>query len=220
MFMQTAVYVEAIDHLPPGGILIVPNVSWEQYEDLLQDLSDRAGLRVSYDAGTLQAMSPSDEHEEHKDAIVFIARVLSEELAIPLETRGSATWKRRTLRKGVEPDASFYVENAHRVIGRRNLDLELDPPPDIAVEIDVTNESLGKLSIYAALGVPEIWRYDGVRVQMYALTGETYLAIDESRFFPGLSCRSLFDYVELCRRQGQTAALAIIREQIRDGRKR
>ena len=214
MSTESAVYVEAIDHLPPGAILVVPNVSWEQYEDLLEDLADRPGVRVSYDQGRLQVMSPSAEHEEYKDSVACLARALSEELGVPLETHGSATWKRRALRKGVEPDACFYVANAHRVIGRRKIDLEADPPPDIVVEIDVTNESLDKFSIYAALGVPEIWRYDGARVQMFELNADGYVGADGSRFFPGFSCSMLLEFLDLSKTRGQTEALKLFRPRI------
>lgn len=217
---RSASYVEAIDHLPPDAILVVPNVSWEQYEGLLQDLVDRPGVRVSYDEGRLQVMSPSDEHEDCKDAIAFIARVLSEELGVPLETRGSTTWKRRSLRKGVEPDTCFYVANAPRIIGRRKIDLDVDPPPDIVVEVDVTNESLSKFPIYAALGVPEIWQYDGARVQMYELKGETYVGTAESRFFQGLTCSMLREFLELSETQGQTAALKAVRDRVRERKQR
>lgn len=99
-------------------------------------------------------------------------QVLSEELGIPLETRGSATWKRRSIRKGTEPDTCFYVANAASVIGKRSIVLDTDPPPDVAVEIDVTNESLSRFPIYAALGVPEIWRYDGRSACFYELAGD------------------------------------------------
>ena len=210
----SAVYVEAIDHLPPGSILVVPNVSWEQYEDLLTDIGDRPGVRVSYNEGRLQVMSPSDEHEDCKNFILRLAQTLSEELGLPLETRGSATWKRRTLRKGVEPDTCFYVANAHRVIGRRRIDLEVDPPPDVVVEIDVTNESLSKFLIYAALGVPEIWRYDGTRVQMFGLDGDAYVGADGSRFFPGVSCSMLLEFLDLSKARGQTEALKLVRQRI------
>ena len=215
MSTRSAAYVEAIDHLPAGAILVFPQVSWEQYENLLEDLLDRPGIRVSYNEGRLQVMSPSAEHEEYKDFLLRIAQAVAEELEIPLETRGSATWKRRTLRKGVEPDACFYVANAHRVIGRRTIDLEFVPPPDIVVEIDATNESLSKLPIYAALGVPEIWRYDGQRMQMYELNGDTYVEASASRFFPGVTCPMLTEFLELSNTQGQTEALKAFRQRIR-----
>src|SRR5438876_5554095 len=96
-------------------------------------------------------------------------RLLSDIKGIELESCGSTTWKRSRLRKGSEPDTCFYVANAPKIIGKRKIDLESDPPPDIVVEIDTTNESLSKFPIYAALGVPEIWRYDGKRAYIYKL---------------------------------------------------
>lgn len=215
MSTRSASYVEAIDHLPAGAILVLPQVSWEQYERLLEDLIDRPGVRASYDEGRLELMSPSAEHEEYKALLERIAWALSEELDLALEARGSTTWKRRTIQKGVEPDACFYVANAHRVIGRRTIDLEADPPPDIVVEIDATNESLSQFAIYAAFGVPEIWRYDLKHVHMYELTGRTYVETAGSRFFPGLTCSMRLDSIELSKTAGQTEALKQFRQRIR-----
>ena len=215
MSTRSAEYLEAIDHLPAGAILVVPRVGWEQYEDLLNDLADRPGVRVSYDGGRLEIMSPLLEHEEYKEFISDLARAFSEETGAPLEKRGSATWKRRKIQKGVEPDTCFYVANAHQIVGRRKIDLESDPPPDIAVEIDTTNESLSKFPIYAALGVPEIWRYDGKRVQMYRLTGDTYVETDASSFFRDLSSSMLTESLELSKTQSQTEALKAFRQRIR-----
>lgn len=215
MSTRSTEYLEAIDHLPAGAILVVPGVGWEQYEDLLNDLGERPGVRVSYDAGRLEIMSPLPEHEEYKEFISDLARAFSEENGIPLEKRGSATWKRRMIQKGVEPDTCFYVANAHRIAGKRKIDLESDPPPDIAVEIDTTNESLTKFPIYAALGVPEIWRYDGKRVQIYRLAGDTYVETDASSFFSDLRSSMLTESLDLSKAQSQTAALQAFRKQIR-----
>jgi Uma2 family endonuclease len=220
MSTRSEPYVHAIDHLPAGAILVFPQISWEEYESLLEDLVDRPGIRVSYDDGRLEIMSPSPEHKAYKDLILRMAQALSEELDVPLETRGSATWKRRTIAKGVEPDACFYVANAHRVIGKGTIDLESDPPPDVVVEIDATNESISTFPIYAALGVPEIWRYDTRRVQMYELTGAAYLEASVSRFFPGLTCTMLLESLELSKTRGQSEALAAFRQRTRARAKR
>ena len=217
MSTRTGSYVEAIDHLPDGAILVLPQVSWEDYEKLLEDLADRPGIRLSYDEGRLEIMTPSAEHEEYKEFILRLAQVFSEERGIPLETRGSTTWKRRTVRKGTEPDTCFYVASAHRIVGRRTIDLETDPPPDVVVEIDMTNESLGKFPTYAALGVPEIWRYDGTRVQMYTFTGTSYADAVRSTFFPGLTCELLLEFLEQSKRAGQTDALQAFRHRLRSG---
>lgn len=216
MSTRSAEYLEAIEHLPAGAILVFPQVSWEEYESLLEDLVDRPGLRVSYDEGRVEIMSPLSEHEDYKEFVSHLARVLSEEFNIPLEPRGSTTWKRRKLRKGAEPDTCFYVTNAYRIIGKRIIDLESDPPPDIVVEIDTTNESMSKFSIYAALGVPEIWHYDGKRVQMYAWTSELeYVTTPASRFFPSLTDSVLYEALEASKTQGHTEALRAFRQRVR-----
>lgn len=216
MSTRSAPYVEAIDHLPPGATLVIPHVSWDEYEQLLEDLGESSQLRVTYDDGRLEIMTISDEHDEYKDSILRFAQMASEELGIPLETRGSATRKQPSLRKGTEPDASFYVANAQRVIGRRKIGL--DPPPDVVVEIDITKDSRNTFNIYAAFAVPEIWRYDGKRVQMYELTGSTYVESGGSRFFPGLTCTVLLEFIDLSKTHGQTEALKTFRQRIRAGK--
>lgn len=216
MSTRSAEYLEAIDRLPSGATLLFSDVSWEDYENVLEDLGRRPGLRVAYDEGILEIMTVSPEHEDYADFILSLARLLSEELDIKLETRGSTTWKRKKRGKGVEPDTCFYIANAQRIIGKCKIDLESDPPPDVAVEVEVTKESLGKFNIYAALGVPELWRYDGKRVVMYQLTKDLhYVEISESRFFPLLTGSLLTDFIELSKTVGQTDALKAFRRQIR-----
>lgn len=211
MSVKTADYLEAVAHLPQGAMLVIPQASWEEYERLLDDLTGRPGVRVTYDRGRLEIMSPSPEHEEYKELILRIVHVASEVLGVPLETRGSTTWKRRSDQHGLEPDTCFYIANAHRVVGRRTLDLESDPAPDIAVEIDLTTESVSKLPIYAALGVPEIWLYDGKTTRFYALADDGYREVAESQFLRGLTSVILTDVLTASKTSGQTAALVTFR---------
>jgi len=190
MGVQTASYLDAIEHLPDGARLVFHQVPWEEYEKLLEDLEDeRPHLRVSYDGGTLEVMSPRPEHEKYARFIDGLVRILAEIRDIPVECVGSATWKRRRLAKGVEPDACYYLASAGRVIGKRGIDLEVDPPPDVVVEIDLTTESSRKFRIDAALGVPEIWWYDDEQRQMsfHELVSGSYVEIRESRFFTDLT---------------------------------
>lgn len=207
MSTRTADYMEAIEHLPDGAVLVIPQSTWEEYERLLDDLAGWPGMRVTYDRGRLEIMSPSPEHEEYKEFILRIVHMVCDELGLPLEARGSTTWKRRQAEQGTEPDTCFYVTNAHRIIGKRNIDLESDPPPDVAVEIDITNESLSKLPIYAALEVPEIWRYDGRTARFYELADGRYRDIADSRVLPSLTSAKLTEALAQSQREGQTAAL-------------
>jgi len=208
-------YLDAIEHLPEGSTLVIHQVSWEDYERLLEDVSEHPGLRVSYDCGKLEIMSPLPEHEEYARVIEGLVRILSEELDLTVQSYGGATWKRQRLAKGVEPDCCYYVKNADRVIGKRKFELDSDPPPDIVVEIDVTNESLSKFPIYAALAVPEIWRYDGTTNQFFELSSGGYREIVESRFFPQLTPAMLTDALEQSKSEGQTTALRAFRQRLR-----
>jgi Uma2 family endonuclease len=199
-------------------MLVIPNVGWDEYEELLEALGERPDLRVTYDDGRLEIVTISDEHDDYKDMILRLAQAYSDERGMVLETRGSATRKRRSVRKGTEPDGSYWVANAHRVIGRRTIDLDVDPPPDVVVEIDITKDSRNKFGIYAAFGVPEIWRYDGARVEMFELTGTTYAEAESSRFFPGLTCSMLQECLEYSKTHGQTETLKIFRQRIQTDR--
>lgn len=203
-----------MEHIPSGATLVFHDVSWDEYERLLDGLTDRPGLRVTYDEGRLEILSPLPEHEEYADFILRMVHVIADARAIAVEPRGSATWKRRPFHKGVEPDTCFYVANAPRIIGKRAIDLDVDPPPDVVVEIDVTNESLSKFSIYAVVGVPEIWRYDGKTVQMYERSGEVYRSLTASRAFPGVTAEMLAGALEHSKTAGQTAALTAFRRRL------
>jgi len=215
MSTQTVSYIEAIEHLPKGAILRIPNVSWEDYEQLLTDLGDDYHVRVSYACGWLEIMSPLPEHGKFAEVVQDIAREITRELGVKLEACGSMTIRSAWQSKGAEPDTCFYVQNAARIIGKRSLDFNTDPPPDIVVEIDVANASQSKLPIYAALGVPEIWRYDGSQAYFYHLSGEQYVEASHSRAFPFLAGAVLAQFIEQSKTEGQDAALEATREWVR-----
>lgn len=215
MATQTLSYLDAIAHLPAGGTLILNEVPWEEYEQLLTDLGDGYGVRISYDQGRLEVMSPSTFHEMYKDLVYCIAFILAQETNSPFESRGSTTFKQKLTGKGAEPDTCFYVHNSARIIGKRQIDLTVDPPPDIIVEIDVSHESTGKFRFYASLGVPELWRYDEHRLHIYRLTDDGYFEIPASVAFPVLTSAALSQFLKQSRTEGQGAALRSFREWLR-----
>jgi Uma2 family endonuclease len=199
--------LDAAEHLPAGTTLVVPEVAWDDYERLLEGLAERPRLRVSYDSGVVEIVSPLPEHEEYARFFDDLVRAYANIYDMELEKRGQATWKRKALRKGAEADACYYVRSAERIIGKRIIDLESDPPPDIVVEIDTTRKPHPKSPIYAALSVPEIWRYDGQNVYLYELTDGRYVPISESRSFPRLTGAMLAEAIELSKTHGQKTAL-------------
>jgi Uma2 family endonuclease len=214
MSTSTRDYMETILNLPEGATLVLQNISWDDYERVLEELMDRHRLRVTYDRGRLEIMSTLSEHEQYVCFINRLVGAFADRFDINLEMRGQTTWKRRELSRGLEADSCYYVANAERIIGTRNIDLEFDPPPDIAVEIDITNESLSKFSIYAALNVPEIWRYDSENVQFYELSGESYSEIFENQLLPGLKPEMLSEALEQSKTEGQTSALRAFRQRL------
>ena len=207
MSIQTASYIEAIEHLPAGATLRIPHVRWEDYDQLLTELGDDYHVRVSYDCGCLEIMSPLPEHGKFAEVVQDIAREITRELGVKLEACGSMTIRSAWQSKGAEPDTCFYVQNAARIIGKRSLDFNTDPPPDVVVEIDLTNASQHKFPIYAALAVPEIWRYDGSQVYFYHLADAQYVESSHSRVFPFLTGAVLRQFIEQSKTEGQDAAL-------------
>lgn len=212
MTTQTASYLEAIEHLPTGGTLILTDVSWKDYEQLLHDLGDGYAVRISYDQGRMEIMSPSHKHEHFKELISRLAHVIAEELNLELESLGATTYKQEWLSRGVEPDACFYIQNAAQIIGRERIDLRTDPPPDVVVEVEVSHDSTSKLAIYAGMRVPELWRYDGTRAQIYSLVGDAFEEIPDSRALPIVTSDLLTRFLEQSKTQGQSATLRSFRE--------
>lgn len=215
MSTLTTNYLDIIERLPAGAKLELFHIDWDEYEQLLSQMGDFPGHRLSYDRGRLIIVSPKREHEFFKLFIGKMSQVLAEELGLAVEATGATTLRRKNLGKGVEPDESFYVQNAANVVGRLEFDLDVDPPPDVAIEIDMTNASLDKFPIYAALGVPEIWRYDGKTTHFYKLVGEGYETIRNSIAFPTLTAEDLTQYLEQSKTEGQTAALKTFRQMLR-----
>ena len=215
MSSYTSDYLEAIEHLPDGAMLRLEDISWEEYEQLLSQLAEWRGMRVSYDRGRVEIMSPSFQHEKFIAFISGVGRVLAEEMDLTVEAAGATTYKQESLLKGSEGDESFYVQNATAIIGKRQIDLDIDPPPDVVVEVDITNESLSKFPIYAAFLVPEIWRYDGKQARIYHLINQTYVERDASLSFPLLTAQAMTEFLERTKTQGQTAALAAFRQWVR-----
>jgi Uma2 family endonuclease len=215
MSTLTTNYLDIIERLPAGALLRLQNVDWDEYEHLLTQMDSHPGHRLSYDCGRLIIVSPSSEHEQYKEFAHILIFILSEEMELVIETAGATTFKSKLLKKGLEPDTCVYVQNAAHVIGKRGIKLGVDPPPDVAVEVDMSNDSIDKLPIYASMGVPEIWRYDGKAAHFYKLAGESYEVMPESIAFPGFTAQDFAHYLERSIIEGQTAAAKAFRRMLR-----
>jgi Uma2 family endonuclease len=189
---------------PPNEIINLSGISWKTYETLLEELSDRR-LRLTYNRGTLEIMAPSPEHELSKEVLGRFLETLAEELDVQIYPLGSTTFKRPQL-SGAEPDKCFYIYNINAVRGKKRLDLNEDPAPDLVLEIDVTSSSYNRLQVYADLGVAEVWIYDGESLTIKQLQNTTYITSQISQFFTNLPIAEIarflqqagtIDYLEL-----------------------
>jgi Uma2 family endonuclease len=195
---------------------VLRNISWETFEALLRETGEDRGSRFAYDCGTLEIMTPLYEHENPKIQFDRFIVALAEELEIEIKSAGSTTLKRRIKNRGIEPDNCYYIQNEIAVRGRQELDLETDPPPDLAIEIDITSSSVNKFGIYSALGVPELWTYNGRVLKFYQLTEGQYVGCDLSIAFPLVSVNEMSRFIEQSKTTGEIALLKSFRAWVRD----
>ncbi|MGE0820833.1 MAG: Uma2 family endonuclease [Candidatus Binatia bacterium] len=219
----------ATEMVPPAGHraplseptqrLILRGVSWATYQQLLDDFKESHAAHFAYDRGVLEIMVLSTKRERPNRTLALLVEVLAEELNMDVQRLGSTTFTREDLAKGFEPDSCFYIQNESRARGKEAIDLAVDLPPDLVIEIDITSPSLNKLPIYAPIGVPEVWRYDGRQVQMFALTKEQYVSVEQSVVFPRLSGTVASDFLEQSTQLPSTTWLRRVRKWARDQKK-
>ena len=198
-----------------GQQIILHGVSWETYEQLLSDFQDSHAAHFTYDRGVLEIMVLSFKHETVNRTLAHLVSVIAEELQIDTISAGSTTFKRQDLAKGFEPDSCFYIQNEGRISGKAEIDLDTDPPPDLIIEIDISSSSLNKFPVYAHIGVPEVWRYDGTRVVFFVLAGENYEAAEESRALPALTSAMATELLDASAEVKSTAWVHRVRQWVR-----
>src|SRR6185437_2114826 len=198
--------------------VLIRDVSWDLYQHMLREIGD-GHVRLTYDEGRLEIMSPSGLHENVKKVLGRLAEACGEEIGVAVEGFGSVTLDREDLHKGLEPDECYYIANAAKVIGRDKLDMTVDPPPDLAIEVDISPPSVLRQPVYAALGVPEIWRFDGRIVTALIRVDDTggpgYVPAEKSLAFPNLSMAEVNRLLQIGLKFGQTAAVKALREWLR-----
>nr|WP_110986603.1 Uma2 family endonuclease [Acaryochloris thomasi] len=201
-------------HVPPGQRVLLENVGWPEFEDILQELGEHRSARIAYKNGILEIMTPLPEHETSKENIGDLIKVLLEELDIDYLPMGSTTFKNSAMLQGIEPDQCFYIQNEAAVRGKDRLDLSSDPPPDLALEIDVTSRTHPKT--YAVLQVPELWRFEHGKLQINVLKEGQYITVSESPTFPGLTLNEIIPrYAAQMKQVGRRAAIKAFRGWIR-----
>jgi Uma2 family endonuclease len=171
------------------------NITWQGYQAILHALPEVRAARLTYDCGMLEITVPSETHEFSGRLIELFIRILVVEMGLKLKTMGSTTLDREDLNRGAEPDNAYYIQNQPRVAGRK-VDLTQDPPPDLIVEVDITNTDIDKNLLYASMGVPEFWRFDGQVWLIFQHQHATYQEVTHSPTFPWIEKEDLYRFLK------------------------
>ncbi|MEO1792803.1 MAG: Uma2 family endonuclease [Cyanobacteria bacterium J06629_19] len=173
-------------------------LTWAQYVQMLGALPQTRAVRLTYSQGTLEISMPLEDHEQLNGFIGLFIRTLVIEMGLKLKSLWSTTLNREDLDRGAEPDNAYYIKNREKVAGK-TIDLQRDPPPDLVVEVDISHTDIDKNRLYAAMGVPELWRFDGRVLRMYQLTEAGYTEIETSRTFAFMRKQDLYDFIDAAR---------------------
>ncbi|MEH2057077.1 MAG: Uma2 family endonuclease [Nostoc sp.] len=199
----------------PGQQTLLKDISWQQLENILAEMGEKRAARISYSHGWLEIMVPLPEHEKDKEYIGELVRILLDKLQIDFEPFGSTTLKNERSQQAVEPDTSFYIQNQAAVIGKNRIDLNIDPPPDLAIEIDITSRT--RFENYEILGVSELWRHTQQGLEISVLQEGKYIKSQSSPNFPNIPIVELVnEYVQQCLTIGRSQAMRNFRDWVKN----
>lgn len=203
----------AVDFLVEGssGRILLNNIPWDLYETFIDDFAEKPGWKLAYNGGTLEIMPPTPEHEEYSFSFHNFVLAYCEHFNIELEGRRSTTFRSKSLDKGVEPDECYYIQSVDKIIGEDIAAKEF-PVPDVAVEVDISTESLDKFPIYSELKVSEVWIFNREKLTFYELRGGNYHQIENSLSMPKMNSKDLLKFLKLSNKKGQTSALREFRK--------
>lgn len=194
--------------------VVFRNLNWQSYQQILQALGHQRSAHLHYAQGTLEIVMPSEEHEFYSELMGRFIYFLVSALGQRIKSMGSTTLDREDLNRGAEPDKAYYIQNQARVAGK-TVDLAVDPPPDLVVEVDITHTDIDKLSLYAAMGVAEFWRYNGTVWRIYQHVGDSFQEVETSPTFPFVPKSKLYEFLEQAKADEVGAEIAL-REWIED----
>lgn len=198
----------------PGRQLLIKDVSWQMYEELLTELGEKRSTKINYSQGMLEIMNPLPEHEDDKVMISDFIKVILEELDLEFRSLASTTFKNEKMQQALEADDCFYIQNEASIRGKKRIDLNTDPPPDLAIEIDITSRT--QFNNYEALGVPELWRFNGETLEINLLRSGKYIQADFSDIFPNLPVVKVIpEYLEKSKREGRNKTMKAFRNWVK-----
>ncbi len=200
---------------PTEARTVLKNISWQTFKSMLADMGSERNTRLAYDNGIVEIMSPHMPHENPNRLIEVFVGVLCEELGLEIKRTGSLTLTRDDLEKGGEPDSSYYIQNESLVRDKENIDLATDPPPDLVLEVEYSRSAVNKLTLYASMGIPEFWRYNGSVLRVYILSDQKYSEVQASPTFAPVPVKEIPQFIQAARKNGEIATTRAFRTWVR-----
>jgi len=194
---------------------LLRNISWQTFKAMLVDMGSERATRLAYDKGLVEIMTPLMPHENSNRLIEVFVGVLCEELGLEIKRAGSLTLTRDDLERGAEPDSSYYIQNEPLVRDKAEIDLDNDPPPDLVLEVEYSRSRIDKLSLYAAMGIPEFWRYNGSVLRIYRLELGQYVQRNNSPTFAPIAVTEIPKFLQQSRKVGEITCTRNFRNWIR-----
>jgi Uma2 family endonuclease len=191
--------------------VLLENITWQTFKTMLAEMGSDRTNRISYDNGTIEIMTPLKPHENSNRLIEVFVGVLCEELGLEINRVGSLTLTRDDLERGAEPDSSYYIQNESLVREKESIDLAFDPPPDLVLEVEYSRPKIDKLSLYAAMGIPEFWRYNGTTLRIYTLSEGQYSETQISPTFAPVLIREIPRFIQESKKAGQISTTRAFR---------
>jgi Uma2 family endonuclease len=205
----------AIATIPAEQRVILQNISWQTFKTMLAEMGNNRNSRLAYDNGIVEIMTPLMPHENSNRLIEVFVGVLCEELGLEIKRAGSLTMTRDDLERGAEPDSSYYIQNESLVRDKEHIDLTTDPPPDLVLEVEYSRSKIDKFRLYASMGVPEFWRYNGTVLRVYRLENGEYKECSTSPTFTPVSVTEIPRFIQESRKVGEIACTRAFRAWVR-----
>ncbi len=205
----------AIATIPAEQRVILQNISWQTFKTMLAEMGGNRNSRLAYDNGIVEILIPLMPHENSNRLIEVFVGVLCEELGLEIKRAGSLTMTRDDLERGAEPDSSYYIQNESLVRDKEHIDLTTDPPPDLVLEVEYSRSKIDKFRLYASMGVPEFWRYNGTVLRVYRLENGEYKECSTSPTFTPVSVTEIPRFIQESRKVGEIACTRAFRAWVR-----
>ncbi|MGD1911339.1 MAG: Uma2 family endonuclease [Rivularia sp. (in: cyanobacteria)] len=195
---------------------LLENISWQTFKAMVADMGSSRNTRLAYENGVLEIMAPDMPHENSNRVIEGFVVALCEEIGEEYKRSGSLTLTRDDLERGGEPDSSYYIQNESRVRNKEKIDLKIDPPPDLVLEVEYSKPKVDKFKIYAAIGIPEFWRFNGSVLRIYVLNDGQYIEVEQSPTFPGVAVKEIPRFIQETKINGEMATTRAFRAWVRE----